>query len=502
MEKIVTVLTLNGRRQTVKVNLNSTILQILEEVCKKQGLKPEKYNIKHHNRCLDTSTIIRFSGLPNNAQLELSEAISERADGIVTLGIQCENGNRFMDTFDPNSNLYEILRKMCPEEMNPESNPVLIYMRRTIYGETSFKETTLRSLGLTNGRAMLRLIHKSPDELFDQANVSAPLPLRPVEEKPYVRTFQKVEVPPRQPSPVRHYEIHKTEEDFQDEKLRQSASIFQKETQKHPLPKPRELELQPLLKEKTVAEEDFVFVGPRNAMIFSQETAEAVPSEDLPDDFFELTITDAKKLLKDIKKRRMELENVPLQTSTYRNLLKSTDELTRLNRYKKSIIRVHFPNQVILQGVFKPMDTVKVVCDFVREYLENPGLDFYLYTTPPINILNLDSKLIEIDCVPNAVLHFGVKGMTAIGGYLKSDLVKKCTTASIASLAAAKMRQESMRPAPHTFNDDEMSLSDFPSDDVNVGASTSTGQREYENYPDRVMRSPNAKVPKWFKPSK
>uniref|UniRef100_A0A1Y1LUR2 TUG ubiquitin-like domain-containing protein n=1 Tax=Photinus pyralis TaxID=7054 RepID=A0A1Y1LUR2_PHOPY len=371
MEKAVTVLAPNGRRQTVKVNVNATVLQILEEVCKKQGLQPEKYDIKHHNKCLDTSTIIRFSGLPNNAQLELSEAVTERADGIVTLGIQCENGDRLTGDFDPGCNLHDVLCKMCPEQVDPETNPVVVYMRRMIYGETSFKETTLRSLGLTHGRAMLRLIHKSPEELGEQANISAPLPPRAVEEKlperprekPSVPKYQKVELPPPQQPP---------------------PAVDKPKAASPPRQLPKTLaddpphQTVPVLKEKTVAEEDFIFVGPRNAMIFSQDTAEAVPSEDLPDDFFELTITDAKKLLKDLKKRRVELDNLPLQTSTWRSLLKSTDELTRMNRYKKSIIRIHFPDQMILQGVFKPLDTLQMVFDFVRDYLENRDLDFYL----------------------------------------------------------------------------------------------------------------------------
>lgn len=501
MEKAVTVLAPNGRRQTVKVNLNATVLQILEEVCKKQGLQPEKYDIKHHNKCLDTTTIIRFSGLPNNAQLELSEAVTERADGVVTLGIQCENGDRLTGDFDPGCNLYDVLCIMCPEQVDPETNPVVVYMRRMIYGETSFKETTLRSLGLTHGRAMLRLIHKSQDELNVQANISAPLQPRPVEEKlpekprdkPSVRKYPKVDSPPlQQPSPA-FYEVDKPKAASPP---RQLQKIFANDPSHEIVP-------QPVLKEKTVAEEEFIFVGPRNAMIFSQDTAEAIPSEDLPDDFFELTITDAKKLLKDLKKHRMELDNLPLQTSAWRSLLKSTDQLTRMNRYTKSIIRIHFPDQMILQGVFKPVDTVEMVFDFVRDYLENRDLDFYLYTTPPINILDRNSKLIEIDCVPNAVLHFGVKGACATGRYLKMEFLAKCTTASVASLSAARMRQESTRPPAHTFNDDEnMSVSDFPADDVNVGASTSTGQYGYETYPPKVSRSTDAKFPKWFKPPK
>lgn len=113
-------------------------------------------------------------------------------------------------------------------------------------------------------------------------------------------------------------------------------------------------------------------------MLFSLETAQSVPSEDLPDDFFELTIDDAKKLLRDIKRRRLELESRPLLTSNLRQLEESKKQLRNLNTYTRTIIRVQFPDRTVLQGTFSTADEVRTVINFVREYLENRDLDFYL----------------------------------------------------------------------------------------------------------------------------
>lgn len=41
---------------------------------------------------------------------------------------------------------------------------------------------------------MIRVLNRDPELLKQQANVSAPLPAKPVEEKPYIRKFQPVEV--------------------------------------------------------------------------------------------------------------------------------------------------------------------------------------------------------------------------------------------------------------------------------------------------------------------
>ncbi|KAJ8982394.1 hypothetical protein NQ317_012432 [Molorchus minor] len=103
-------------------------------------------------------------------------------------------------------------------------------------------------------------------------------------------------------------------------------------------------------------EDEFVFLGARNAMLFSLESAQAVPSEDLPDDFFELTINDARQILRDVKRQRHYMDNTPLMTSTLRNL-------------------------------------------------RNPRNN----STPPKNILEEDKRLIELGFVPGAMVYFGTK---------------------------------------------------------------------------------------------
>lgn len=52
--------------------------------------------------------------------------------------------------------LWDVITKLCPGEADPNSHPVIIYMRREVSGMKALQGTTLRSLGLTGGRAMLR----------------------------------------------------------------------------------------------------------------------------------------------------------------------------------------------------------------------------------------------------------------------------------------------------------------------------------------------------------
>lgn len=162
----------------------------MEEVCRKQNLKAEDFDLKHHNKILDTSAIFRFSGLPNNAQLELAPVTKVRLESDIILAVNLENGNRLVENFTPSQTLVGILEQLCPEYLSGEKSPVVIYMRQEIFGK-KLETVTLRSLGITGGRAMIRVIDKAPENLKVQANVAVPLPHKPVEEKPYVRKIKE-----------------------------------------------------------------------------------------------------------------------------------------------------------------------------------------------------------------------------------------------------------------------------------------------------------------------
>lgn len=186
-QSVVTVLTPNGRRQTVKVTPNQTILQvrklplscthkviklrtktlikkfqILDEVCKKHDFQSQDYDLINHKRVLDLSLMFRFSGLPNNALLEMQAAKNKRKEEDVTIMLQLENGTRSSAAFNPSATVQSILDQLCPDESSV--NAVIIYMRTEVHGN-SLTTTTLKSLGLTSGRAIMRLIHRDPELL-------------------------------------------------------------------------------------------------------------------------------------------------------------------------------------------------------------------------------------------------------------------------------------------------------------------------------------------------
>jgi len=64
-----------------------------------------------------------------------------------------------------------------------------------------------------------------------------------------------------------------------------------------------------------------------------------------------------------------------------RELEKTQHQLNLLHKYKKCIIRIHFPNRLVLQTVFKTTETVLDIINYVRKYLVDESLDFSLCKT-------------------------------------------------------------------------------------------------------------------------
>lgn len=557
--KCFVVLAPNGRRQNVKVTPNTTILQVLEEVCKKQGFKPEEYDITHHNHVLDTTQIIRFTGLPNNAFLEMAAAQKTRQEKNVVLGLQLESGSRVTGDFLPTDTLWNVIKKLSPDEADPDSNPVIIYMRREISGIEALEETTLRSLGLTGGRAMLRFLHRTPEELHHQANISGPLLPRAVEKTISQVDHEKLEAPPECPAveevsksssgdksnednmDISEIDVSKalTNISQQPSKIIQNiqnvsdneALSLQPPAQSF-VQQPKEImdvdttnsqdtesidtfmdfsssESDTLLPSQSQhekpSEDKVIVLGERNAVAFNLEMAQTVPYEDLPDDFFELTLEDARAIYRDLKRRRAEMDEAPLLTNAQKSLDESKRILNQIHKYRRVVIRIQFPDRTVLQGTFLPLETISTVMDFVRGHLQDPQTQFYLFTTPPKTVLTPGSRLVDTGCVPSALVHFGTDD-TNCTTYLQESILSQFSSPSAATIAACQSRGIVPTPRPvsapiqakpnrNPIRTADGKAEDQPSTSSHKG-SNSTRQSPYR------QGGPNSNVPKWFRPIK
>ncbi|XP_052262738.1 tether containing UBX domain for GLUT4-like [Dreissena polymorpha] len=543
------VLCPNGRRQNVKITPNTKLLQVLEDVCQKQKFLPiEDYKLVHGRNTVDLTLSVRYSNLPNNAKLELIKCEKSRAETAVIIALQLETGDRLQHEFHPSTSLWHILEHWEAQDdgkhagkltkvdstVSPSVHPVCIYMREEVTGEMMLRETQLRTLGLTGGKAVLRLLHRPiEDALLDEiktkiekdkqrkARMGQAESVHPVastesevtnsvnaQSKPesantntqvapeiavgceseLVQKAKREEfsndldepmdveqaaggveltmeteevvssssdVSMQQTVPDERSERQNavnqlrdipglqvfTPDDFHDlspeqqQVARQMAQSFlssmpptsglvqQQEAVAKKKPKqhqqqapfadfkfPEETKGKNVYTNEysTVQKDDFKPCD-RQTMVFNFEetvrlTDPTESNQDVPDEFFELTERDIRSLMSEKQRQLHELEDQPLMTSAMRKA--HLEEL--YGKYERVVIRVQFHDKLVLQGVFRPRETIFAVQKFVKDHLEDKSLQFYLYTSPPKSVLKDNTKtLIEAKLIPAALIYFG-----------------------------------------------------------------------------------------------
>lgn len=91
-----------------------------------------------------------------------------------------------------------------------------------------------------------------------------------------------------------------------------------------------------------------------------------------------MSVNDIKVLLRDLQCQAQGLDDAPLLTAKMRELDESKKALQMISRYKDTVIRVQFPDRHVLQGTFLAIDTVGTVMEFVREFIVDARLEFFL----------------------------------------------------------------------------------------------------------------------------
>lgn len=635
----VQVLCPNGRRQNVKITPNTKLLQVLEEVCKKQGfLPPEDYNLIHGRKTLDVTLSLRYANLPNNCKLELIKSEKSRIDQEVIIALQLENGERLQGSFSPNTTLWDLLQhweskseNISPGQLTatdsssvPPTHPVCIYMREEVIGEMALQSTSLRKLGLTGGKAALRVAHRPVDDGVmaeiisklekeqlknarleqiaarqnsqtesvtmensqseskpnsvdipeketkqtgknfqqktsaietsdnDSAKSLEPMDTESCEQLPTNPSTMDVDPPVSaknnqlsigngrnsrnngQVQPAQSLSSRQgaealrnmnipgieviTPDDFHNltpqeqqvarqmaaayfqqigmdvTQLRQSSGVSQPRLPARPTQNfqdfkfPDETKGKDLyVNEKSSVNKEEYKPCDRETLIFSMDEEVRSPSnnQELPDDFFEVTEQDIRKMMTDLQKK-VECDQ-PLMTQAMR--MAKIEE--QYSKYDRVVIRIQFPDKLVLQGLFRPRETVFAVKKYVKSYLENKDLDFYLYTVPPKQVLKDNAAtMIESKLAPASVVYFGVDESKVCEHYLSQAVLKE---------VGPRLRA------------DEVVGRCFPKDETDppyTGAGGSGTSKPVKRSQDERPRQPRESsgqqpgVPKWFKMGK
>ncbi|XP_031720346.1 tether containing UBX domain for GLUT4 [Anarrhichthys ocellatus] len=211
---------------------------------------------------------------------------------------------------------------------------------------------------------------------------------------------------------------------------------------------------------------------------------------DPPDEFFEVTMDDVRKRFAQLKSERRLMEEAPLMTKS----LREAQMKEKMERYPKVVLRVQFPDRHVLQGFFRPLETVGAVRHFVRSHLEDPQLSFYLFITPPKTILDDPSDtLFQADLFPGALVYFGSDVRTDF--YMKRDLLESSVSALQAneSIASCMLRS----PTPSSSSEEPLPPPE-PTEDTS-GSTQDEGGPPAHAQAAKPTRSDPGKVPKWLK---
>lgn len=177
-------------------------------------------------------------------------------------------------------------------------------------------------------------------------------------------------------------------------KLQEAASV-----DKPPSPASAESEKEEVTEPKMIDRQIRVF--------FSVPESVAAKIE-LPDSFYKLSLDEVKREA-DLRKKKIEESKLLIPKS-----LKEKQAQAARKRYTKTVIRVQFPDGVVLQAFFSPRETTTALYEFVSSALKEPSLQFEL----------LDPVMVRKRVIP----HFPAAGQkaTTLGeeGLVPSALIK------------------------------------------------------------------------------
>ncbi|XP_006987725.1 tether containing UBX domain for GLUT4 isoform X1 [Peromyscus maniculatus bairdii] len=533
----VSVLAPNGRRHTVKVTPSTVLLQVLEDTCRRQDFNPSEYDLKFQRTVLDLSLQWRFANLPNNAKLEMVPASRSREgpENVIRIALQLDDGSRLQDTFCSRQTLWELLSHFVQTrerlQQLGERTPVCVYMRDEVTGRAALQSTTLQSLGLTGGSATIRFVIKQYDTMGRQEPIA-------VRSKAPGSPTSSMSADQASSSPL----LPLNSGEFSRGDLNHQGDASTSGTSLGSVPKPADAQAKQSTKESASA--PFVpfsgggqrlggpsgsvrpltspsakspksFSGPggpskpkkskpgeetqqepeppvdRDPVVCHPDLEDLLqpwPAE-VPDEFFEVTVDDVRRRLAQLKSERKRLEEAPLVTKAFRE----AQMKEKLERYPKVALRVLFPDRYILQGFFRPSETVGDLRDFVRSHLGNPELSFYLFIAPPKMVLDDHTlTLFQANLFPAALVHFGAEETTGL--YLEPGLLEHTVSPSTADVLVARCMSRATGSPPLLPAPDPVSLESEP-----ITEEGALGPPEPVQGTIQPVRRSLGKVPKWLK---
>ncbi|XP_014671916.1 PREDICTED: tether containing UBX domain for GLUT4-like [Priapulus caudatus] len=526
---------------------------------------------RHGRKVLDTDTLFRFANLPNKAQLEMVSAshACARSDTAVTVALQLEDGQRLQADFKPTVSVWDILQhwehensglhgslcRRADDVAGTSLHPVCTYLQREIVGERSLQTTSLKSLGLTKGRALIRLVHRGVAASV-MADIDREADARMQREakldervKVTQRSSDGVQAENREGEEKRVEAKNREEANNTEEANNREAENREEAEKRVEAEKRREADARSVVPRttqsfaaSTTSEPLFsweqqqgvsdLLTTARN--FFASESRNVVPqpsfSQPVPQ-YTEFKFPEETKgqdlyvneLSESYRKQQANSQACDRETVVYRlddvpasmkvgdldpgdKFFEFTVEDVRKRMadlkhesvcvYKYVALRVNFCYHLCF--------TVGTLRKFVMQLLAEKDLPFYLYTAPPKVVLSDDAGLLlESGLAPAAVVHFGCEQQLDV--YLSAEATESSSSMLAAEDVASKwLNAGDQRPA----DDDARASAALPSNQQPPQSAVSTATESAAQQGNSQSKRPNSRpgsggmTPKWFKPGK
>ena len=164
MSAKLTIMSPRGYRVVLKVNTNSALCLPLENACLQFSIEPSWFGLKHQKRCLDVSSTVKQSGIPNNCTLQLYRLDKERVASSVRTALVLPDGTRCTGVHEASVCLWDVLSAaesggstipLCYPG-GAHVLPCVEYCKVRVIGEEELRTKSLKSLGVMSGSAILR----------------------------------------------------------------------------------------------------------------------------------------------------------------------------------------------------------------------------------------------------------------------------------------------------------------------------------------------------------
>ncbi|XP_059153796.1 UBX domain-containing protein 6-like [Physella acuta] len=120
----------------------------------------------------------------------------------------------------------------------------------------------------------------------------------------------------------------------------------------------------------------------------------------VPEDFYNISPEEFKK---EQQRREEATEKLGMLRT---KAMRERDEHRELRKYRYVLLRIKFPDGILLQGVFRAHESMKQVYQFVKENIVNDWIPFNLISGTSTKLEDGDATLAELGLAPAAVVHF------------------------------------------------------------------------------------------------